>query len=504
MRDHMAARGGGEILLDIERRRGSVVSSLQARLRVAIRDGRLRLGEALPATRQLALELGISRASVVEAYARLAAEGFLESRPGSATRVAHGARSAIDGSRKLAARHAATYDLRPGGPDVSLFPWSAWARAAMTVARTAPEGVLQYGDPAGQPPLRAALAAYLGRTRAVVAHPDELVVTAGVTQSLALLCRILVRGGVRELGVEDPGPNTPERSLIRAAGMEPVPVRVDDEGIDVGALAASGVRAVLVTPAHHYPGGAVLSAARRRALVRWARDARRAGPADHRGRLRRGVPLRPPGGRRAPGPGAGPRRLPRLGQQAPRAGDPHRMGRRPRYARRRPCRGKGIRRLRLTHDRPAHPRRADRGRKPRAPCATGPARVSPAAGPCPCRDRAAPARVDGPRRRRRPAAPRHPVASNSRAPGRAPGMAARDLAGGPRRVSRPHRTPRRRPPDRPRDRLRDGPRVGHRDEHRHAGRDHRRRARRGGPRTWARPPASRPPLIHAAGCHMPP
>ena len=269
----MAARGGGEILLDIERRRGSVVSSLQARLRVAIRNGRLRLGEALPATRQLALELGISRASVVEAYARLAAEGFLESRPGSATRVAHGARSAIDGSRKLAARHAATYDLRPGGPDVSLFPWSAWARAAMTVARTAPEGVLQYGDPAGQPPLRAALAAYLGRTRAVVAHPDELVVTAGVTQSLALLCRILVRGGVRELGVEDPGPNTPERSLIRAAGMEPVPVRVDDEGIDVGALAASGVRAVLMTPAHHYPGGAVLSAARRRALVRWARDA---------------------------------------------------------------------------------------------------------------------------------------------------------------------------------------------------------------------------------------
>ena len=271
----MGARGGSEILLDVERRRGAVVSSLQAQLRIAIRDGRLRLGEAVPATRQLAAELGISRASVVEAYARLAAEGFLESRPGSATRVAHGARSAIDGERPPPARRAATYDLRPGGPDVGLFPWPAWARAAMTVSRTAPEGILQYGDPAGQSPLRAALAAYLGRTRAVVAHPDELVVTAGVTQSLALLSRILARRGVREIGVEDPGPNSPERRLIRAAGLEPIPVPVDDEGIDVSSLAASGVSAVLVTPAHHYPGGAVLSAARRRALVRWARDARR-------------------------------------------------------------------------------------------------------------------------------------------------------------------------------------------------------------------------------------
>ena len=265
----MTMRGGGELLLEVERRRGAVVRSLQASLRGAIRDGRLRPGEALPATRQLATELGISRASVVEAYGRLAAEGFVTSQPGSATRVASDAGAPTQA--QTAAVNEATFDLRPGGPDVSLFPWDAWARAAARVARTAPLGVLRYGDPSGQPILRAALIAYLARTRAVAARPDDLVVTAGVTQSLALICRALQRRGETVLAVEDPGPNTSERVLIRRTGLEPLPIPVDDEGIDVRALEASGAAAVLVTPAHQYPTGTVLSARRRRALVGWAR-----------------------------------------------------------------------------------------------------------------------------------------------------------------------------------------------------------------------------------------
>ena len=99
--------------------------------------------------------------------------------------------------------------------------------------------------------------------------------TAGVTQSLALICRALQRRGDTLLAVEDPGPNTSERALIRRSGLEPLPIPVDDEGIDVAALEASGAAAVLVTPAHQYPTGTVMSPRRRRALVGWARAAGR-------------------------------------------------------------------------------------------------------------------------------------------------------------------------------------------------------------------------------------
>jgi GntR family transcriptional regulator/MocR family aminotransferase len=262
-----------DLLLNVDRRRGRVVSSLQGALRAAIHAGRLREGDALPPTRRLATELGVARATVVEAYARLVAEGFVTAHAGSATRVAVGA-----GSEPTPAEASETpvarFDLRPGGPDVGLFPHEAWARIVARVVRHAPEA-LAYGDPVGAPPLRTALAAYLGRTRAVTTTPDGIIVTGGVTQGLTLLCRALARRGDRTLAVEDPGPNPLERESIRRAGLEPLPIPVDDAGIDVAALERSGASAVLVTPAHQYPTGSVLSAERRRALVRWARSDRR-------------------------------------------------------------------------------------------------------------------------------------------------------------------------------------------------------------------------------------
>jgi GntR family transcriptional regulator / MocR family aminotransferase len=262
-----------DLLLAVDRRRGSVVSSLQGALRAAIHAGRLREGEALPPTRRLAAELGVARATVVEAYARLSAEGFVTAHAGSATRVAVGAGSEAV-TADAGAMPIARFDLRPGGPDVRLFPHEAWARIVARVVRDAPEA-LAYGDPSGVPALRTALAAYLGRTRAVATTPDGIVITGGVTQGLTLLCRALARRGDRTLAVEDPGPNPIERQSIRHAGLEPLPIPVDDAGIDVGALERSGATAVLVTPAHQYPTGSVLGAERRRALVRWARSDRR-------------------------------------------------------------------------------------------------------------------------------------------------------------------------------------------------------------------------------------
>ena len=264
-----------ELLLRIDRRRGAVVGSLQSSLRDAIRAGRLRDGDALPASRTLADELGISRASVVEAYARLAAEGFVTTSPGSATRVAPGTTGPVEAAVAAPASEAPTYDLRPGGPDVQLFPWDAWARAASRLLRGDDVAQLHYADPRGTERLRTALAPYLARTRAVVASPDDVIVTGGVTQGLTMLCRVLHRRGDRVLAVEDPGPNPVERAAIRHAGLEPLPIPTDRDGIDVAALAESGARAVLVTPAHHYPTGGVMSADRRRALVGWARSERR-------------------------------------------------------------------------------------------------------------------------------------------------------------------------------------------------------------------------------------
>ncbi|MGQ0573035.1 MAG: aminotransferase-like domain-containing protein, partial [Pseudonocardia sp.] len=127
---------------------------------------------------------------------------------------------------------------------------------------------LGYGDPRGAPALRAALAGWLARTRGIRADPADLVVTNGVAQGLALLAQVLVARGTTAAGVEDPG-SQGARDQTRSWGLTPVPVPVDDLGLDVAALVATGVDAVFATPAHQFPTGVVLAAPRRRALVEW-------------------------------------------------------------------------------------------------------------------------------------------------------------------------------------------------------------------------------------------
>ncbi|MFB9840584.1 aminotransferase-like domain-containing protein, partial [Actinoallomurus acaciae] len=163
------------------------------------------------------------------------------------------------------------YDLRPGKPDLAAFPRDRWAATLRDVLRELPHSALNYPDPSGVPELRAELAGHLARVRAAVADPAALVVTAGVAQMLAIVPRVLIEEGHRLLAVENPLGHH-QIPMIRATGVELAGVPVDEEGIDVDALARTRARAVLVTPAHQFPTGVVLSPRRRAALIDWARD----------------------------------------------------------------------------------------------------------------------------------------------------------------------------------------------------------------------------------------
>jgi GntR family transcriptional regulator/MocR family aminotransferase len=259
-----------ELLVALRRGAGPLHAQIEAQLRDGVRAGRLAAGERLPSTRALAAALGVSRGVVVEAYGQLAAEGYLAIDRGAAPRVAAAAVAADAGA---AERPPAPlrYDLRPGTPDLALFPRAAWAAAQRRALREAPDADLGYPPSGGHPRLRAALAAYLGRVRGVQAAPERIVVCGGVAEALAIVGRVLRAGGARRVAVEDPShPGT--RGMIAHSGVEIVPVAVDGEGLDVAALAATGADAVLVTPAHQSTTGVVLTPPRRAALIAWARD----------------------------------------------------------------------------------------------------------------------------------------------------------------------------------------------------------------------------------------
>jgi GntR family transcriptional regulator/MocR family aminotransferase len=249
-------------------------AQLEDQLRDAIRRGALHAGTPLPSTRQLAAELGLSRGVVVEAYAQLAAEGFLLARAGAATRVASVARHDPEPPREDRPAPSVRFDFRTLAADLSAFPRRAWLAALRETLREMPDAALNYGDRVGAPELRMTLARYLGRARGVVAEPGDVVVCTGITQAIALLGRALHRAGVERIAVEDPGFPL-HRMVLAREGLRVVPIPVDGGGLRVDALDAAGVGAALVTPSHQYPLGMALAPERRADLVDWAaaRDA---------------------------------------------------------------------------------------------------------------------------------------------------------------------------------------------------------------------------------------
>jgi GntR family transcriptional regulator / MocR family aminotransferase len=254
--------------------RGSTVSlheQLELGLRESVRSGRLAPGSRLPSSRAMADELGVSRGVVLEAYAQLTAEGYLTSGQGAPTRVA--STTSIERPPVPAGSLSQDHELdfAPATPDLAAFPRDAWMRSLRSAMRAAPFRSLGSSDPRGAPELRNELMGYLSRVRAAAPEPEHTVVCAGFTQGFAVLCRSLRDRGVERIALEDPG--WPQHRLIaERAGLQAVAVAVDELGIDVAALSATGCEVVVVTPAHQFPTGAVLASERRGELLEWAED----------------------------------------------------------------------------------------------------------------------------------------------------------------------------------------------------------------------------------------
>jgi GntR family transcriptional regulator/MocR family aminotransferase len=251
-------------------RRGdlSLHEQLERTLRDAIRDGRLEAGARLPSSRGLATELGVSRGVVTSAYDQLAAEGYLQTRQGAPVRVAPGVRAQPSRpAPPLLPRF--DYEFSPGLPDLAGFPRDRWLRSLRSAWRETALDAVGYGDPRGVPELRAALADYLGRVRGAAADPEHLLVCTGFRQGLSLTCRWLRGNGIERVALEEPGWHA-QRLIVEEAGLEVTPIPVDAYGIDVDAVDSSGAEVVVVTPAHQFPTGALLSAERRAALIDWA------------------------------------------------------------------------------------------------------------------------------------------------------------------------------------------------------------------------------------------
>lgn len=241
-------------------------------LRSAVVDGRLLAGAELPPSRTLSADLGVSRGVVVQAYQRLVDEGLLLTRTGSGTTVASVTRQPVVSHTVRAPDPPdVSVDLSPGLPDLAAFPRASWLQAERAVLQSVRTADLGYGDPRGSSVLRGQLAGWLARTRGLRVEPNEIIVVAGVAQALALLSQTLHRRGIRRIAVEDPGSRGAREELAHW-GLDPVPVRVDERGMNIAELTDSDVHAALLTPAHQFPIGAVLGPERRREVITWARS----------------------------------------------------------------------------------------------------------------------------------------------------------------------------------------------------------------------------------------
>jgi len=256
---------------------GPLRERLTRAIRAAIRDGRLPRGVALPPSRMLAADLGISRWAVTQAYGQLVTEGYLASRTGSATRVVWSPEPDEDRIAHRGTPSAATpsppprFDLSMCSPDYRAFPRRKWVEAIRTAAENTPFDQLDYGDTGGEPRLRAILAEHLSRSRGAAAEAATVTIFSGARQAMAQVCRALFEAGHRQIGMENPG-SSGLWEAARTAGLDLVALPVDDDGLVVDALGEHpGLRAVCVGAAHQLMLGCPLAPHRRQALLDWAR-----------------------------------------------------------------------------------------------------------------------------------------------------------------------------------------------------------------------------------------
>ena len=263
----------------------SLTDWLYAELRCAIMEGRLKRGVRLPSTRDFALQHGVSRGIAMLVIEQLRDEGYLTSKTGAGTWVNERlpddlltvcARMPVN-PVKVPLLTPTTRPIRPfqsSDPDVSLFPIDIWSRLTSRQWRRATKALLSGGDSAGYAPLRNAIAEYLGTSRGVQCHADQVIVVTGTQQALDLVARLFVRPG-ESTWMEEPGYFGAAWAL-RNAGANIVSVPVDSDGMNVerGVQLAPRAKLAYVTPAHQAPLGVTMSIERRIALLRWAQSAK--------------------------------------------------------------------------------------------------------------------------------------------------------------------------------------------------------------------------------------
>ncbi len=284
-----------QLPLRVAQRAGpSLQAQIFEQLRQLIADGRLKPDMRLPPSRVLAADLGVSRNTVVLAYERLVAEGYLEVRQPVGTFVAsapvfegfavappaeeapeaaglrRSARLRLRGQAHVVRspyEHPVRYDFWVGRPDARLFPLRIWRDAIRRLLPEMHAGHSDYGHPAGLPALRQAVADHVGAARGIKTCADEVLITHGIQEALSILARLFVRDGT-EVATENPCYLGAAR-VFASHGARLTPVDVDDEGIDVDRLPRDAAF-VYVTPSHPYPIGATLSPQRRSRLHAWA------------------------------------------------------------------------------------------------------------------------------------------------------------------------------------------------------------------------------------------
>ncbi|WP_129139187.1 PLP-dependent aminotransferase family protein [Modicisalibacter coralii] len=264
---------------------GTLARRLYDALRERIQAGELGPGTRLPSSRRLARELGLGRNTVLDALERLVAEGFAEARQGAGLFVAaldltpvtsppgearvelpplsRRGRELLERCGDMRGSHRA---FAPGIPALDRFPHALWARLLRRHQRHVPTAWLGYQTQGGLPALKAALADYLQLSRSVRCRPEQILITQGAQQGFELIARLLTDPN-DPVWIEEPGYGGAQ-ACFAAAGLERIPVPVDDQGIDPAAAPASpSPRLIYTTPSHQYPAGATLTLARRLALL---------------------------------------------------------------------------------------------------------------------------------------------------------------------------------------------------------------------------------------------
>jgi len=247
-------------------------------VRQSIIDGQLQQNHRLPPSRSLAIELGVSRTTVVVAYDQLAAEGYIEGRRGSGFFVCPIGQVELNRDNSKADRvkspavisSQSRKQVHPGFPDLRLFPYRQWARCMSRVARLSPEALVVADDSFGDIELRQSIARYLRDWRGLETNAEQILITAGSIDALEICVRTLAGSG-QYVGLENPG-YQPLRNIVQGLGMKPVWLGMDDHGIEVPGLKKSqpSPSMTILTPSHQFPLGGAMSPLRRMEFLQWA------------------------------------------------------------------------------------------------------------------------------------------------------------------------------------------------------------------------------------------